>query len=94
MNRPIDLEHRFHHYVADHLQNVGKLDEDAAGDMAGKLYAEWADAPCAALEVPPPGRRSVPGSVPWVPPVAGLMLAGAVVLDLIEKKADKGEGSL
>ena len=33
-------------------------------------------------EAPPPGRRSVPGSVPWVPPVAGLMLAGDVVLSL------------
>ncbi|MFR5861320.1 MAG: hypothetical protein ACLUES_06490 [Flavonifractor plautii] len=30
----------------------------------------------------PPGRRSVPGSVAWVPPVAGLMLAGEVVLSL------------
>ena len=50
MNRPIDLEHLFHHYFADHLQNVGKLDEDAAGEMAEKLYAEWADAPCAALD--------------------------------------------
>lgn len=50
MNRPIDLEHLFHHYVADHLHKAGKLDEDAAGEMAEKLYAEWADAPCAALE--------------------------------------------
>ena len=33
-------------------------------------------------EAPPPGRRSVPGSVAWVPPVAGLMLAGDVILDL------------
>ena len=40
--------------------------------------------PKAALqrEAPPPGRRSVPGSVAWVPPVAGLMLAGEVVLSL------------
>lgn len=30
-------------------------------------------------EAPPPGRRSVPGSVAWVPPCAGLMLAGDVV---------------
>ena len=29
---------------------MGKLDEDAAGEMAEKLYAEWADAPCAALD--------------------------------------------
>lgn len=33
-------------------------------------------------ETPPPGRRSVPASAPWVPPVAGFLLAGAVILDL------------
>lgn len=36
------------------------------------------------LEAPPPGRRSVPASVAWVPSVAGLMMAGAVVRDLID----------
>lgn len=35
-------------------------------------------------EAPPPGRRSVPGSVAWVPSCAGLMLAGDVVLCLTE----------
>ena len=35
------------------------------------------------LETPPPGRRSVPASVSWVPSSAGLMMAGAVVQDLI-----------
>lgn len=42
------------------------------------------------LEVPPPGRRSVPASVPWVPSCAGLMMGGAVVMDLIHfgKKGD------
>lgn len=34
-------------------------------------------------EAPPPGRRAVPGSVPWVPTCAGLILAGEVVMDLI-----------
>lgn len=34
------------------------------------------------LEAPPPGRRSVPASVSWVPSTAGLMLAGHVVLQL------------
>lgn len=34
------------------------------------------------LEAPPPGRRSVPASVPWVPSVAGLLMGGAVVMDL------------
>lgn len=33
-------------------------------------------------EAPPPGRRSVPASVVWVPGCAGLMIAGEVVLDL------------
>lgn len=35
-----------------------------------------------ALEAPPPGRRSVPASVSWVPSVAGLMLAGAILQDI------------
>jgi len=39
-------------------------------------------------EAPPPGRRSIPGSVPWVPSVAGLMLAGDVVLSLIGAHPD------
>lgn len=34
------------------------------------------------LEAPPPGRRSVPASVSWVPSCAGLMLAGFVVQEL------------
>ena len=33
-------------------------------------------------EAPPPGRRSIPASAPWVPPVAGFLLAGAVIQDL------------
>ena len=39
-------------------------------------------------EAPPPGRRSVPASSPWVPAAAGLLLGSAVVLDLIEKERD------
>ena len=34
-------------------------------------------------ETPPPGRRSVPASNPWVPATAGLLLGSAVVRDLI-----------
>ncbi len=30
------------------------------------------------------GRRSTPGSVAWVPPVAGMMMAGKIVRDLVE----------
>lgn len=34
-------------------------------------------------ETPPPGRRSVPGSTPWVPATAGLLLGSAVVRSLL-----------
>lgn len=40
-------------------------------------------------EAPPPGRRSVPSSVSWVPASAGLLMAQTVVEDLIAKG---GEG--
>ncbi len=39
--------------------------------------------PARQLEAPPPGRRSVPASSPWVPAVAGLLLGSAVVRDLL-----------
>lgn len=42
--------------------------------------------PAAQLEAPPPGRRSVPASNPWVPAAAGLLLGSAVVRELIEKE--------
>ena len=35
------------------------------------------------LEAPPPGRRSTPASLSWVPSCAGLMMAGYVVRDII-----------
>ena len=40
------------------------------------------------LEAPPPGRRSVPGSVSWVPAVAGLLLAGEVLQAIAGSAAD------
>lgn len=47
------------------------------------VYSSEEPCPTDQLEAPPPGRRSVPASVPWVPSVAGLMLGGAVVMDLV-----------
>lgn len=35
-------------------------------------------------EAPPPGRRAIPGSTPWCPAVAGLLLVQAVTLDLAQ----------
>lgn len=42
----------------------------------------------AQLESPPPGRRSVPASNPWVPASAGLLLGSAVVRDLLRKERE------
>lgn len=39
-------------------------------------------------EAPPPGRRSVPASNPWVPATAGLLLGSAIVRDLIRKERE------
>ena len=40
----------------------------------------------AQVETPPPGRRSVPGSLVWVPATAGMLLCQYVVTKLIEKQ--------
>ena len=39
-------------------------------------------------ETPPPGRRSIPASNPWVPAAAGLLLGSAVVRDLIQQERE------
>ncbi len=39
----------------------------------------------AQVEAPPPGRRSVPGSLVWVPAAAGLLLCQHVVTELIKE---------
>ena len=45
-----------------------------------------------ALEAPPPGRRSVPASLAWVPGCAGLMMAGEVILTLSAREK-RGAGA-
>ena len=49
------------------------------------LYSKEPAQKPVALETPPPGRRTIPGSVSWVPSCAGLMLAGYVVRRLAEE---------
>lgn len=44
--------------------------------------------PTRQLETPPPGRRSVPASNPWVPAAAGLLLGSAVVRDILKKERE------
>ena len=46
------------------------------------LYSDEVPISPIPLEAPPPGRRSIPASLSWVPSCAGLMLAGYVVRDL------------
>lgn len=41
-------------------------------------------APAAQLEAPPPGRRSVPASNPWLPAAAGLLIGSVVVRDILK----------
>lgn len=43
-------------------------------------------APSRQLEAPPPGRRSVPASNPWLPAAAGLLLGSMVVRDILDQK--------
>ena len=43
-------------------------------------------------EAPPPGRRSVPGSLVWVPATAGMLLCQHVVLSLCESFAERDRG--
>ena len=56
------------------------------------IYSPELPAKPEALEAPPPGRRSVPASLVWVPGCAGLMMAGDVILTLAGCKKEK-EGS-
>ena len=44
--------------------------------------------PVSQPEAPPPGRRSVPASNPWVPAAAGLLLGSAVVRALIQQERE------
>ncbi len=48
------------------------------------VFSPEEPAPTQQMEAPPPGRRSVPASNPWVPATAGLLLGSIVVRDLIE----------
>lgn len=52
------------------------------------VFSPEEPAPTIQLEAPPPGRRSVPASNPWVPATAGLLLGSAVVRDILEKERE------
>ena len=40
--------------------------------------------PSAGAEAPSPGKRAVPGSISFVPPAAGLIIAGQVIRDILK----------
>ena len=42
--------------------------------------------PRGSAEAPSPGKRAVPGSLPFVPTAAGLILAGEIVMDLVRER--------
>ncbi|MBP3485429.1 MAG: ThiF family adenylyltransferase, partial [Oscillospiraceae bacterium] len=50
------------------------------------VFSPEEPAPTLQLEAPPPGRRSVPASNPWVPAAAGLLMGSAVVRALIRSE--------
>ena len=50
------------------------------------VFSPEQPAPTQQSEAPPPGRRSVPASNPWVPATAGLLMGSKVVRDLIAQK--------
>ena len=45
-------------------------------------------AQAAQAEAPPPGRRSVPGSLVWVPASAGMLMCQHIVTELIKNETD------
>ena len=47
------------------------------------VYSPGEPAETQQLDTPPPGRRSVPASVAWVPATAGLLMGSVVVRDLL-----------
>lgn len=68
-----------------HLARIMRKELRARGiDHHTVLYSEELPITPEQEETPPPGRRSVPGSVSWVPSCAGLMMAGYVIQKITE----------
>ena len=69
-----------------HLARIMRRELRARGiDHHTVLFSKELPQTPVSAEEPPPGRRSIPASLSWVPSVAGLMLAGHVVQELIKK---------
>ncbi len=64
--------------VRKELRNIGIEHLDVVFSPEEAMPAEQ-------IEAPPPGRRSVPGSLVWVPASAGMLLCQHVVMNLIKE---------
>ena len=72
---------------ADPLARVVRRELRARGvNHHTVVFSPEQAAPAAQLEAAPPGRRSVPGSLVWVPASAGLLMCQHIVTSLIEEK--------
>ncbi|MBE6998533.1 MAG: tRNA threonylcarbamoyladenosine dehydratase [Ruminococcaceae bacterium] len=72
---------------ADPLARVVRRELRARGvNHHTVVFSPEQAAPAAQLEAPPPGRRSVPGSLVWVPASAGLLMCQHIVTSLIEEQ--------
>lgn len=66
--------------VRKELRNIGIEHLDVVFSPEEAMPAEQ-------IEAPPPGRRSVPGSLVWVPASAGMLLCQHVVMNLIKAQS-------
>lgn len=66
--------------VRKELRNIGIEHLDVVFSPEEAMPAEQ-------VEAPPPGRRSVPGSLVWVPASAGMLLCQHVVMNLIKAQS-------
>ena len=72
---------------ADPLARVVRRELRARGvNHHTVVFSPEQAAPAAQLEAPPPGRRSVPGSLVWVSASAGLLMCQHIVTSLIEEQ--------
>ncbi len=63
-----------------------ELKKRGVGSLKVVYSREAPVSPLPSAVSPPASRRSVPGSVPFVPPVAGMIIAGEVVKELLRGK--------
>lgn len=66
--------------VRKELRNIGIEHLDVVFSPEEAMPAEQ-------VEAPPPGRRSIPGSLVWVPASAGMLLCQHVVMNLIKAQS-------